>query len=919
MRSSLLIFASILSLILLLAPPVFAVPPAPVNDDDLIAPLPRGCIRVSPPGQPDSPCCINGKVYLDGEPVVGAEVIIRNENGDQIARTSTRTNAFDEPTYEILLPASTRNQTIRITVRYQGRETTVFHTVFDGSQQVDIVLPRNYAIDYVRQRDFAIPSTVTTVTALAVMPNGNVIIAGRTSQPAATIVQLDPDGTLRRAWALPSELTEPIDLAMNGTTVYVLDAGSKQVFLFTTDGVQQGRLSGFASELVMPVALAAAPDGSLAIVDRSLRRVLTVSASGNLVLSWGGEGSGYGQFQLPGDVEIDEQGNIYVADFATKKVQKFSPTGVYQASFVLPIDGLPANGTFNAFKLRAGNRLFVNATSNAAIMVGRLSNWVLEAWFPLGSEAASVWDVATTSDIYTVHQTERRIRVYRPMTYTRPIATLVWMSGTFLDSGQSLTLVGSGADSDETPTITYFEWRLNDNQVLGTTPTLTVNNLPAGTHRISFRVRDSEGEWSPPIYQYIASHVKTWTMLLYLAGDYVDRTYQSMEFALNQLADLFSRSTLRNGNVRVVALLDGPANNDTRLFTFEPGRGMTVENRGERAMDDPNTLRQFLLEGQSRFPATYYYVAIANHGQGVTGIGWDYTSDLADDGFANDSAYLSLAELRQALRPGDGFAPITILHLDACSMNTLELAYDLRDQVTYLIAYQYLGWSSFRYDEYAQILNNSVEPRAASAQIVARYAGFHTQRPHTASALDLSRTSRTREALDLLAETLIGLYNDRTHPALQNIRSLSQTFDGDDDNLLNEPTEPYVDLKDWATRLRDAQLNQHVTERANILLSELNDLIITNRYGSPAESEVRLEHTNGVSIVYPFAASPLLNSYVNDRLFTFTRGTKWAQFLRGLDPLSPNQPPHTDDRPIMGPSTLLELPVHRVYTPLILR
>ena len=42
-----------------------------------------------------------------------------------------------------------------------------------------------------------------------------------------------------------------------------------------------------------------------------------------------------------------------------------------------------------------------------------------------------------------------------------------------------------------------------------------------------------------------------------------------------------------------------------------------------------------------------------------------------------------------------------MLHLDACSLNLLDVAYEVRDNVKTLVSSQYLGWSYFAYDDYA--------------------------------------------------------------------------------------------------------------------------------------------------------------------------------------------------------------------------
>lgn len=56
-------------------------------------------------------------------------------------------------------------------------------------------------------------------------------------------------------------------------------------------------------------------------------RVLKLSPTGQLLATFGTDGSGPGQFNSPLGVALDMQGNLYVADFFNDRVQKFSPTG----------------------------------------------------------------------------------------------------------------------------------------------------------------------------------------------------------------------------------------------------------------------------------------------------------------------------------------------------------------------------------------------------------------------------------------------------------------------------------------------------------------------------------------------------------------------------------------------------------------
>jgi tripartite motif-containing protein 71 len=65
------------------------------------------------------------------------------------------------------------------------------------------------------------------------------------------------------------------------------------------------------------------------ITDQITHQVQKFDAQGNFLLSFGSRGAGEGQFQYPVGIAVDEQENIYVADYGNNWVQKFSPQGNY--------------------------------------------------------------------------------------------------------------------------------------------------------------------------------------------------------------------------------------------------------------------------------------------------------------------------------------------------------------------------------------------------------------------------------------------------------------------------------------------------------------------------------------------------------------------------------------------------------------
>ena len=58
-------------------------------------------------------------------------------------------------------------------------------------------------------------------------------------------------------------------------------------------------------------------------------RVLKFDAEGNFLKTWGGEGSGPGEFNVPHSIVIDDAGLLYIADRSNQRIQVFDGEGKY--------------------------------------------------------------------------------------------------------------------------------------------------------------------------------------------------------------------------------------------------------------------------------------------------------------------------------------------------------------------------------------------------------------------------------------------------------------------------------------------------------------------------------------------------------------------------------------------------------------
>ncbi|HXV98555.1 MAG TPA: PQQ-binding-like beta-propeller repeat protein [Anaerolineae bacterium] len=100
------------------------------------------------------------------------------------------------------------------------------------------------------------------------------------------------------------------------------------------------QITGDPNPLSLPADVAVDSAGNLYVVDGSNQRIQKFDRNGQFLTMWGGQGSGDGQFNFvlnapyaDGAVAVDGQGNVYVADTANKRIQKFDSNGQFLAKW----------------------------------------------------------------------------------------------------------------------------------------------------------------------------------------------------------------------------------------------------------------------------------------------------------------------------------------------------------------------------------------------------------------------------------------------------------------------------------------------------------------------------------------------------------------------------------------------------------
>jgi hypothetical protein len=138
---------------------------------------------------------------------------------------------------------------------------------------------------------------------------------------------------------------------------------------------------------------------------------------------------------------------------------------------------------------------------------------------------------------------------------------------------------------------------------------------------------------------------------------------------------------------------------------------------------------------------------------------------LFDDGSGHSLDTLELDRVMRAVAAAIG-QPLDLLGMDACLMANLEVAYQLRDSVRYLVASEGLvPGHSWPYDTIYGGLRARPDQSAADLgrAIVRQYTDFYTANPPGAGdvtkvALDLSEVGPVAEAVNGLAAALFGAF-----------------------------------------------------------------------------------------------------------------------------------------------------------------
>ncbi len=403
-----------------------------------------------------------------------------------------------------------------------------------------------------------------------------------------------------------------------------------------------------------------------------------------------------------------------------------------------------------------------------------------------------------------------------------------------------------------------------------------------------------------------------WTIVTYIQSD--NNLFPYSKYNIEGMEEAGATS-----NVNILIQWDQPRNQKTWRYKIEKDRKIEIDSLTmEMGQNPQQELIDCMKWAKARYPAKHYMLVLWNHGAGIMDLKSEHdknktystlaTSWLQIPGFLrdpgvergilyddSDNTFLDNQALRKALSGIKSALGkrLDILGMDACLMGMLEVGYQVKGYVDYLVASQNvqaaMGWS---YSGFLKplIANPTLfSAQALSQSIVLAYADYYQNRDSefTQSAVDVRKLGRVNNMLRKLVKGINKCKktnSSRTASLIRDARDKATEF----------YYEEYIDLDSWLEALLSktrSYIKDRVSEkgsRGKILKaisykkrlqtlesrivstrSALNRAIVANAYGSS------FSKVEGLSIYYPKYS--MHSSYARTR---FAQRMNWYNFLR---------------------------------------
>ena len=353
-----------------------------------------------------------------------------------------------------------------------------------------------------------------------------------------------------------------------------------------------------------------------------------------------------------------------------------------------------------------------------------------------------------------------------------------------------------------------------------------------------------------------------WTYMIYCDADNNLDSYGVDD--INEMEDGYIDAAA--SDVNVIAFIDREHSGaKTYQISHDNAPGVitsTILTTGfpsEPNMGSKTTLKAFIAYCFNNFPADKYVLDLWDHGGGIFGICWD-------DSSGNDK--LSFDEVDEAIEEAcsDAGEKIDILAMDACLMHMLEVDYEFRENVDYIVASEEtIPGDGYPYNTMINSLcaSPTQSTSAYAIDMVNDYhASYSSGHDTTLSAVDVTTSSITdlMGAFTLFVNESIRQIGLGNSGQFANARAATQEFYYD----------IFVDLYDFAKEAKARLSDGYFDHTCDLLMNNISSAVLnTQQHNNP--------QAYGIAIYFPDNPSDYDSGY--ETVIDLGQETDWDLFL----------------------------------------
>ena len=355
---------------------------------------------------------------------------------------------------------------------------------------------------------------------------------------------------------------------------------------------------------------------------------------------------------------------------------------------------------------------------------------------------------------------------------------------------------------------------------------------------------------------------RKWTVMVYIASD--NNMGSVAAYNINQMESVGSSSNLAilvqwdtgKGCKRYYIQRD----EDPKVINSPVIQSMPDQNTG-----DPDVLANFIKWAVANYPAKHYCLILWNHGSG-----WKplvrriQPRAICFDDSSNDA--LDTQELRMALEKAG--VKIDLFGMDACLMQMVEVATEVKDWASYVCASQEdEPWDGWAYDAFLASLqaNPTMDAPQLGKAIVDAYINYYQNNSNWKVTLSLIATSSLTDfasAISSLGNKLASLYpSNSINSAIQSAQRFSD--------------EDYKDIFHFAQLVKEKV--GEASAEADAVLNFKNKVVVYN-------GQLNMPNAQGLSIYLSKNSFPNYQDSYSSLLFG-QMATGWINFLKKLNGL----------------------------------